>query len=148
MKKNKIKYTPISKRGVPFHPLIIPAVSAVQKMDQGKYVLIWHYTNMGLENAKSLVALNNDTLTLVTNSNDTTMAIPATNSRDAKGMVKDHDLTMEQFQVGAMWMLTAMKQANWPSNHIQMMEAFWTNILDHPYQTSLDEQDQFTLLLY
>ena len=103
---------------------------------------------MGLKNTKSFVVLDNDALTLVTNSDSTTMATPTTSSRDAKGMVENHDLTMEQFQVGAMWMLTAMKQANWPTDHIQMMEAFWMNILDHLYQTSLDEQDQLAPLLY
>ena len=139
MKKNKTKYTPIPKRGVPSRPLIILAISAVRKMDKGEYVLIWYYTKVGLENAKSFVAIDNDALTLVTNSDGTTTAIPATSSRDAKGMVEDHDLTMEQFQVGAMRMLTAMKQANWPTDRIQMMEAFWTNIMDHLYRTSLDE---------
>ena len=148
IKKNKMKYTPIPKRGVPSHPLIIPAISAVQKMDKGEYVLIWYYTKAGLKNAKYFAVIDNDALTLVTNSNSTTMAIPATSSRDAKGMVEDHDLTMEQFQIGAMQMLTAMKQANWPTDCIHMMEAFWMNIMDHPYQTSLDEQDQLALLLY
>ena len=148
MKKNKMKYTPIPKRGVPSRPPIIPAISAVWKMDKGGYVPIWYYTKADLENAKSFAAIDNDALTLVTNSDSTTMGIPATSLRDAKGMVKDHNLTMEQFQVGAMWMLTAMKQANWPTNCIQMMEAFWTNIIDHPYQTSLDERDQLALLLY
>ena len=147
MKKNKTKYTPIPKRGVPSRPLIILAISAVQKMDKGEYVLIWYYTKVGLENTKSFVAIDNDALTLVTNSDGTTTAIPATSSRDAKGMVEDHDLTMEQFQVGAMRMLTAMKQANWPTDRIQMMEAFWTNIMDHPYRTSLDKQE-LALLLY
>ena len=148
MKKNKMKYTPIPKRGVPSCPLIIPAILAVHKMDKGKYVPIWYYTKVGLKNAKSFAAIDNNALTLVTNSDSTTMAIPATSLRDAKGMVEDHDLTMEQFQVGAMWMLTAMKQAKWPTDRIQMMEAFWTKIMDHPYQTSLDEWDQLTLLLY
>ena len=118
MKKNKTKYTPIPKRGVPSRPLIIPAISAVWKMDKGEYVPIWYYTKAGLENAKSFAVINNDALTLVMNSDGTTTAIPATSLRDAKGMVKDHDLTMEQFQVGAMWMLTVMKQANWPTDHI------------------------------
>ena len=148
MKKNKMKYTPIPKRGVPSRPPIIPAISAVRKMDKGKYVPIWYYTKAGLENAKSFAVINNDALTLVTNSDSTTTAIPATSSRDAKGMVEDHDLTMEQFQVGAMRMFTTMKQANWPTDRIQMMKAFWTNIMDHPYRTSLDKQDQLALLLY
>ena len=117
-------------------------------MDKGEYVPIWFYTKAGLENAKSFVALDNNALTLATNSDGTTMAVPFTHSRDVKGMVKDHNLTMDQFQVGAMQMLIAMKQANSPLNCIKMMEAFWTNILDHPYKTSLDKQDQFTLILY
>ena len=148
MTKNKMKYTLIPKRGVPSHPLIIPAISAVQKMDKGEYVPIWYYTKAGLKNAKSFVAIDNNALTLVMNSDSTTTAIPTTSSRDAKGMVKDHNLTMEQFQVGAMQMLTAMNQANWPTDCIQMMEAFWMNIMDHLYWTSLDEWDQLTLLLY
>ena len=148
MKKIKMKYTPIPKRGVPSHPPIILAISAVWKMDKCKYVPIWYYTKVGLENAKSFAVIDNDVLTLVKNSDGTTTAIPATSSRDAKGMVKDHNLTMEQFQVGAMRMLTAMKQANWPTDRIQMMEAFWMNIMDHLYRTSLGEQDQLALLLY
>lgn len=148
MKKNKTKYAPIPKRGIPSSPPIIPAASAARKMDKGEYVPIWYYTKAGLENAKTFASLDDDALTLVMGPDGTTTAVPATNARDTKGMVKDHALTLEQFQVGAMRMLTAMRQANWPLDRVKMMESFWTNILDHPYRTSLDERDQLALLLY
>ena len=76
MKKNKTKYTLIPKREVPSRPSIIPAISAVWKMDKGEYVPIWYYTKAGLENAKSFAAIDNDVLTLVTNSNGTMMLKP------------------------------------------------------------------------
>ena len=91
---------------------------------------------------------DNNELTLVMGPDGTTTVVPATNARDAKGMVEDHGLTLEQFQVGAMQVLTAMHQVNCPLNHIKMMELFWMNLLYHPYRTSLDKQDQLTLLLY
>lgn len=149
MKKNKAKFAPIPQNGVPSRAPIIPAASVVRKMDRGEYVPLWCYTKEALKNAKTFALLDMDnTLTLVLDADGSTSVVPASNAKESKGLVEDHDLTLGQFQVAAMRMLTAMHQSNWPLDRIQIMEAFWTNILDHPYQTSIEERDQLALMLY
>ena len=42
-KENSTKLAPILKRGIPLHMPIIPAPSAIQKMELGQYVSLWYW---------------------------------------------------------------------------------------------------------
>ena len=142
------KFTPIPKRGVPLHTPIIPAPSAIWKMELGHYVPLWYYTNAGLANQTTFDTANEDTLTIITRPDSLTMAMRATNSHESKGLVKDHNLTFKQFQLAVIHMLMAMQQSAWPKDHIEMMETFWMNFINHPSHSSTDEHDVQVLLLY
>ena len=45
-------------------------------------------------------------------------------------------------------MIEAMGRANWPHDHIQIMENFWTNLQQHPFCSSGAPFEQKLLLVY
>lgn len=80
--------------------------------------------NTGLANQTTFNTVDEDALTIVTSTDGITTAICTTSLKELKGLVEDHNLTFEQFQVAALHMLMAMQQSEWPSNPIIMMEMF------------------------
>ena len=90
----------------------------------GNTVPLWYYTNTGLANQTTFNTVDEDALTIVTSTDGITTAICTTSLKELKGLVEDHNLTFEQFQVAALHMLMAMQHSEWPSNPIIMMEMF------------------------
>ena len=123
-KKNSAKFTPIPKRSIPSHTPIILAPSAIWNMELGQYVPLWYYTNAGLANQTMFDSTNEDVLTIITGPNGLTTAVQATNLQESKGLIEDHNLTFEQFQLAMLHMLTTMHQPAWPKGCIDMMETF------------------------
>ena len=117
-------------------------------MEQGLWVPLWYYTNHGLTNRATFDSMEDDELTLIMGPGGIMTTMQSTNLRDSKGMVDDQNLTFEQFELVAIHMLTAMHQCRWTDEQIIMMETFWTNIIDHPFRSLLDDCDVQALLLY
>ena len=149
-KKNKSKFVPVSTAKVPSHPVIIPSHYAVRKLKAGDYVELHYFTNKGLSDAKaSLVSTEPDGLVMMSAANGQQTWVHAGAIRDPKLVVtKDENLSWEEFNQAAPRMIMAMKQHEWPEDHVLMHVQFWTALQNHRWRHSFDEMQQRALLLY
>ncbi|KAG1717344.1 hypothetical protein EDB19DRAFT_1900328 [Suillus lakei] len=104
-KKNKSKYTP---------------------MKAGNYCELFYFTNSGLEEASnSSFTADADTLIMMTSTDGSHKWIPAGAAQDPKAQVlKDDNLTWEQFNEAAPCMIISMKENDWPVDRVDMHVAF------------------------
>ena len=103
-------------------------------MDKGDCVPLWYYTNKGLKNALSTYnSTDDDTLSLLRGPDGSTSLIPASSTKESKGVVNDQDLDWEDFCIAAPQMIEAMGRASLPPEHIQMMSNFWASLQEHPF---------------
>ena len=62
-------------------------------MDKGECVPLWYYTNKGLENTLIIyTSINNNTLTLLCCPDGSTSLVPASSTKDCKGVINDQDI--------------------------------------------------------
>ena len=112
-KNNKSKFLPTPDCSVPQRAPVIATQSATQHMDKSKHVPLWYYTNKGLENALATYTYtNNDALTMLCHTDRSTSLIPASFTKESKGVTKDHDIEWEDFCIATPWMIKAMRRAN------------------------------------
>ncbi|KIM78776.1 hypothetical protein PILCRDRAFT_10994 [Piloderma croceum F 1598] len=148
-KRNLGKFLPIPDRPVPHCPPVIASQSATRRMDKGDCVPLWYYTNKGLENALSTYnSTDDDALSLLRGLDGLTSLIPASSTKESKGVIEDQDLDWEDFCIAAPWMIEAMGRASWPPERIQMMSNFWANLQEHLFRSSGAPFEQKALLLY
>ncbi|KAI6094614.1 hypothetical protein F5141DRAFT_976831, partial [Pisolithus sp. B1] len=108
-KKNKAKYAPIPDVEVLSGPVNIPAPYATCKLKKGEYCELYFFTNVGLAEVESFNTLIDDeALTLLKADNGQHVWVPASNSRDKSAIIKDEDLTWEQFGKAAVCLMSAM----------------------------------------
>ncbi|KAI6094493.1 hypothetical protein EDD16DRAFT_1503058, partial [Pisolithus croceorrhizus] len=108
-KKNKAKYAPVPDVEVPSRPVNIPAPYAMRKLKKGKYCELYFFTNIGLAEVESFNAsIDDEALTLLKSDNGQHLWIPASNTRDKAAVIKDEDLTWEQFGEASVCLLSAM----------------------------------------
>ena len=118
-------------------------------MDKGECIPLWYYTNRGLENAlTTYTSITNDTLTLLCHPDGSTSLIPASSSKESKGVINNWDIEWEEFCTTAPQMIKAIGKAYWLHDHIQMMANFWTNLQQHPFCSSGAPFEQKLLLVY
>jgi hypothetical protein len=118
-------------------------------MDKGDFVPLWYYTNKGLENAlSSYNSTDEDALTLLRRADGSTSLIPASSTKESKGVINDQDIEWEDFCIAAPRMIEAMGRANWPRERILMMSDFWANLQEHPFRSSGAPYEQKALLVY
>ncbi|KAI5980542.1 hypothetical protein EDD15DRAFT_2136037, partial [Pisolithus albus] len=108
-KKNKAKYAPVPDVEVPSGPVDIPALYATRKLKKGEYCELYFFTNAGLAEADSFNAsIDDEALTLLKSDNGQHVWIPASNTRDRSTVIKDEDLTWEQFGEASVRLIAAM----------------------------------------
>ncbi|KAG2137013.1 hypothetical protein DEU56DRAFT_736994 [Suillus clintonianus] len=129
-KKNKAKYAPIK--------------------DSGEYCELFYFTNNGLEEAsRSTFTADEDALVMMPTSDGLHKWIPASAARDPKvQVIKDENLTWEQFNKSAPRMITLMKENDWPDDQINMHISFWSALQNHRWRHDFDTHKQRALLLY
>ncbi|KAG1840966.1 hypothetical protein C8R48DRAFT_751261 [Suillus tomentosus] len=117
-KKNKAKYTPVKDVEIPSDPIILPSQYATRKMKSGEYCELFYFTNISLEEAsRSAFTADKDTLIMLPSSDGLHKWIPAGAAKDHKvQVIKDENLTWEQFNESAPRMVTFMKDNNWPDD--------------------------------
>ncbi|KAI5994249.1 hypothetical protein F5J12DRAFT_785813 [Pisolithus orientalis] len=59
--------------------------------------------------------------------------VPASSMRDKASIIKDRDLTWEQFGEAAIHMAKAMKDHDWPEESVKMDVDFWLVLESHPW---------------
>jgi hypothetical protein len=148
-KKYQGKFLPIPDRPVPQRAPVIAAQSATRRMDKGDFVPLWYYSNKGLENTLSTYnSTEEDALTLLRRSDGSTSLIPASSTKESKGIINDQDIEWEDFCITAPRMIEAMGHANWPRERILMMSDFWANLQEHPFHSSGAPFEQKALIVY
>ena len=148
-KKNAIKYTHIPDRDVPTQPPVIASSIATHKLEKGKYMPLWYFTNTGLHDVmKSFSIVDEDTLSLVKWEDRSMALVPSLTSKESKALVEDQSLSWEDFSIAAPHMIEAMSHTRWPNERVQMMVNFWSNLTIHPYRSSGNPLEKSTLLLY
>ncbi|KAG2079153.1 hypothetical protein BDR04DRAFT_1063702 [Suillus decipiens] len=114
-KENKNKYAPL----VLSDPMIIPTQYALRKLKAGDYCELHYFTNKGLEDAKAAGLLAEpDALIMLPAADGLHSWVPAAVVKDPKAapVVKDENLSWEEFNEAASHMITSMKVHDWPNN--------------------------------
>lgn len=149
-KKKKSKYTPMRNIDIPSNPIILLCQYAVRKMKSGDYCELFYFTNSGLEEAsRTTFTANENALIMMPTSDGLHKWIPTGAARDPKAqIVKDENLTWEQFNEAAPRMVTIMKDNDWPDDRVDMHIAFWSMLKNHRWLHNFNTHKQRALLLY
>ncbi|KAI6094262.1 hypothetical protein EV401DRAFT_1818148, partial [Pisolithus croceorrhizus] len=108
-KKNKAKYAPVPDVEVPSGPVNIPAPYATCKLKKGEYCELYFFTNAGLAEVELFnTSVDDEALTLLKSDNGQHIWVPASNTRDKSAVIKDEDLSWEQFGEASVCLLSAM----------------------------------------
>ncbi|KAI5981748.1 hypothetical protein EDD15DRAFT_2182644 [Pisolithus albus] len=125
-KKNKAKYAP-----------------------KGEYCELYFFTNDGLAEAEAFnPSVDDEALTLLKADNGQHIWVPASNTRDKSSVIRDEDLTWEQFGEASVRLLEAMREHEWQEDRIEMHVKFWTALETHPWRRSPLTLLKRALLLY
>ncbi|KIN98211.1 hypothetical protein M404DRAFT_31576 [Pisolithus tinctorius Marx 270] len=125
---------PICNIKAPTGPVNIPAPYASHKLLKGEYCELYFFTNAGLAEAESFnPSVDNEALTLLKTDNGQHLWVPASATRDKVSIIKDKDLTWEQFGEVALCMVEAMRNHDWPEESVQMHIDFWMALESHPW---------------
>ncbi|KAG1753702.1 uncharacterized protein EDB91DRAFT_1012769, partial [Suillus paluster] len=119
-------------------------------MKSGDYCKLSYFMNSGLEEAsRSTFTADEDALVMLPIADSLNKWIPASAARDPKAqIIKDENLTWEQFNEAAPYMLTLMKENDWPNNRTNMFISFWSTLQNHRWCHDFDMHKQRALLLY
>jgi len=92
---------------------------------------------------------NEDTLVMMPTADGLNKWIPASTAQDPKAQViKDKNLTWEQFNEAAPCMITLMKENDWPNDRVNMFISFWSALQNHRWRHDFGVHKQRVLLLY
>ncbi|KAG2096075.1 uncharacterized protein F5147DRAFT_716935 [Suillus discolor] len=150
-KKNKNKYAPLVRGKVPSDPTIIPAQYALRKMKAGDYCKLHYFTNKGLEDAKvSNLLAEPEALVMLPATDGLHSWVPAAVVKDPKSapIVKDENLSWENFNEAAPCMIASMKLHDWPDDRVDMHIQFLCALQSHRWRHAPDTLKQRALLLY
>ncbi|KAG1809924.1 uncharacterized protein HD556DRAFT_1223149 [Suillus plorans] len=119
-------------------------------MKSGDYCELFYFTNTGLEEAsQATFTADEDALVMLPTSDGLHKWIPAGAARDPKAHVlKDENLTWEQFNEAAPRMIMIMRENDWLDDRIDMHVAFWSALQNHRWRHDFDAHKQRALLLY
>ncbi|KAG0703211.1 hypothetical protein DFH29DRAFT_803757, partial [Suillus ampliporus] len=149
-KKNKSKFVPVSKAKIPTIPVVIPSNYAICKLKAGDYCELYYFTNRGLNEAKkNLLSTEPQGMILLPRPDGQQTWVNADETRDSKMVItKDKNLSWEDFNEAAPRIIVAMKQQEWPEDHINMHITFCTSLQNHRWHHAMDILKQRALLLY
>ncbi|KAG1889270.1 hypothetical protein F4604DRAFT_1876970 [Suillus subluteus] len=122
-----------------------------KKLKAGDYCELHYFTNKGLEDARASVAIAEpDALVMLPSADGIHSWIPAAAVKDPKAapVVKDENLTWEEFNEAAPRMILFMKMHDWPDNRVNMHIQFWTVLQAHRWRHAPDILKQRALILY
>ncbi|KIN98377.1 hypothetical protein M404DRAFT_157797 [Pisolithus tinctorius Marx 270] len=148
-KKNRTKHAPIRKVGVPSGPVNIPSLYAARKLKKGEYCELYFFTNISLAEVETFnPSIDDEALTLLKADNGQHIWVTASTTRDKSSIIKDEDLTWEQFGEASVCLISAMKEHNWEEERVDMHIDFWMAIKAHPWRRSPCMHLKRALLLY
>ena len=124
-KKHRAKYFDIPDAQVPdAAPIIINAVVR-ERLNAGKWVGLWNFTNQGLDDVtRDPAAPDYDALHVVLEG-DSLALTSAHNQKRAAASVDDRNLSWPDFTKAAARLLSAMEETKWPKKTVDMFDAFF-----------------------
>ncbi|KIK91074.1 hypothetical protein PAXRUDRAFT_13981 [Paxillus rubicundulus Ve08.2h10] len=148
-KKNKIKFIPVPDISVPTESIVIPSSYALTKLCKVEYCELYYFTNHGLADAKTTTPSFDDEALALTKSDNGIHSFVSLSSVKAKSsLVKDEDLTWEEFSQANFCMINAMHESEWPDEHIWMHVDFWLSIETHEWCHDTSSYNRSSLLTY
>jgi len=149
-KKNKSKYAPVCDANVPSDPVILPVQYTTCKLKVGEFCKLFYFTNKSLDDAfKSPASTDSEALIMLPAADGLHSWIPAAALKDPKTIVmKDENLSWEDFNQAVPHMVATMKLQDWPEDRVDMHIHFWSVLQSHCWCHSQDPLKQHVLLLY
>jgi len=123
----------------------------LRKLKAGDYCKLHYFTNKGLEDAKaSNLLAEPEALVMLPSMDGMHSWVPAAAVKDPKAapVVKDKNLTWEDFNEAAPCMISLMKMHDWPEDRVNMHIQFWCALQSHRWCHAPDVLKQRALLLY
>lgn len=124
-----------------------PLEHTLNKLHKGNYVPLYSFTNNSICEADKDSSEDEDLLTLVQTDKGLTFQMAAA-TKAKKHKVKDKHLSWEEFSQASYCMLNAMKQQDWPDDHISMIRDFWVALETHHWRHNPSNTCKKALLLY
>ncbi|KAG1882361.1 hypothetical protein F4604DRAFT_1990630 [Suillus subluteus] len=150
-KKNRSKHSAIIMRPRPFANDEEALVSefVLRKIDSGKYVELYYWTNDGLDDALvNYRTRDDDSMVPSIGEDGSTVWVSAATSKPAAGVIADRDLTPVDFAQAIPRIMAAIEERDWTKQRVQMLAQFWGAIMLHRYWNSKDQLASRTILLY
>ncbi|KAG1747727.1 hypothetical protein EDB19DRAFT_1905467 [Suillus lakei] len=150
-KKNRSKHSTIILRPRPFTNDEEALVSefALQKIDSGKYVELYYWTNQGLDNALiNYHTRDDDSMVPSIGEDGSTVWVSAATSKPAAGVIADRDLSPVDFAQAIPCIMAAIEERDWTKQRVLMLAQFWGAIMLHHYWNSNDLLARCAILLY
>ncbi|KIK80944.1 hypothetical protein PAXRUDRAFT_157292 [Paxillus rubicundulus Ve08.2h10] len=148
-KKNKIKFIPVPDISVPTESIVIPSSYTLTKLHKAEYCELYYFTNRGLADAETTTPSFDDKALVLTKSDNGIHSFVSLSSVKAKSsLIKDEDLTWEEFGQAKFRMINTMCESEWPDEHIQMHIDFWLSIETHEWRHDTSLYNRSSLLTY
>ncbi|KAJ2926233.1 hypothetical protein H1R20_g10853, partial [Candolleomyces eurysporus] len=150
--KNRAKYMLIQEGvGMPDRPMVELPHAVMQKFKKAEYVELWYTSDQGILNTvHELGSIQSQTFSMVQGNHGQMSMVPSATLKASKVLVKDEDLSWEDFTASYLRALNAMANSGWPQDRVQMFARFWSNVHLHPWNSTLDPTgcDRRALLIY
>ncbi|KIK76638.1 hypothetical protein PAXRUDRAFT_169271, partial [Paxillus rubicundulus Ve08.2h10] len=148
-KKNKNKFIPIPDISVPTESIVLPSLCTLTKLQKADYCELYYLINCGLANAENTITSLNDEALMLTKSDNGIHSFISLSSIKAKSsLVKDEDLTLEEFGQAKFCMINGMRKSEWLEEHIQMHVDFWLSMETHEWHHNTSSYNRSSLLAY
>ena len=138
-KKTRAKFPAIPANGVPdlFPVIVSPGIR--KKLRAGDWVALWNFTDTGLDDLrKDPAGADYDAVNLIKLASGNGLAWEdARNSATSRNIVDDSDLAWDEFTQAAPRLVTAMQEAAWPQDRVDMFATFFGNL--HLYSLGVNE---------
>ena len=148
-KKHCTKFLPFTDVPPPSTIPITPSPLALRKLHKGEFVQLYFFTNKGLADVQSTShSIDEDAFTLMPDEKGLHAFVPIASAKAKQSIIEDQDLTWAQVDEATHRMLQAMKEADWPQDHLDAMFHFWINLGTHKWQHDMDESACQVLIFY
>ncbi|KAI6039374.1 hypothetical protein EDC04DRAFT_2542823, partial [Pisolithus marmoratus] len=149
-KKYCHKHAPVPQDAVILmDPIIILSQVAICKLQKGDYIELYFFTNKGLREAElTTCSTDDDVLTLLQTGDGLHTFVPIASTCSKSTMIKDEDLSWEEFAEAAHHLTTAMRENGWPEEWVDNHIKFWLALESHPWRHGHCKISKCVLLAY
>lgn len=126
-------------RSIASHISPSPSPYALSRLEKFEYLELWYFTQRGLSKAALEVESANASYTIESNAKDSNgdnrvEVKRSTSDRPSKHVLKDHELSWRDFDIGKTNYLSAIRKAGWPEANIACLVGFFVGVETHRYR--------------